>query len=83
MAQGFPQDIWRYNVKQRHEAIYIGNDEHHITVLRNVSGWHVTVGGQHSGQVAGRFEDLVGLRWDVTPEIGRALDWFRDNRANF
>ncbi|ABF90984.1 conserved hypothetical protein [Myxococcus xanthus DK 1622] len=81
-VHGHPPDIWYYNVKLRNEAIYIGTNEHHITVLANHGGWHVTINQSHDGQVAGGFDDLVNLRWDVTPEIGRALEWIRHHRVN-
>jgi|GEM_PF-6516103 len=65
----------------RNEAIYIGTNDHHITVLANHGGWHVTINGNHDGQVAGGFDDLVSLQWDVTPEIGGALEWLRNHRV--
>ncbi|APR84040.1 Hypothetical protein A7982_09389 [Minicystis rosea] len=79
---GFPTNQWRYNVKLRDEAIYIGDDQQHFTVLRDHPGWHVTINGSHSGQVQGSFHDLVHMNWDVTPGIGDALAWFRSNRTN-
>ncbi|WP_437591451.1 hypothetical protein [Sorangium sp. So ce1000] len=81
MPNNFPLGRWRYNVRFDNDRVLIGNDYHHITVLSGLAGWHVTIGGQHAGQVAGGFDDLVGLAWDVTPEIKQALDWFKDNRT--
>lgn len=81
VEQNFPVGVWRYGVKLTHEAIYIGRDAHHFTFLRNHGGWHVTINGQHEGQVEGSFDDLIRMRWDVSPEIGDAFKWFSDHRS--
>ncbi|WP_437761104.1 hypothetical protein WMF27_06560 [Sorangium sp. So ce281] len=81
VANNFPMGRWRYNVRFDADRVLIGTDYQHITVLAGVAGWHVTIGGQHPGQVAGGFDALVSLRWDVTPEIGQALEWFNANRS--
>lgn len=47
-------------------------------------GFQPTLGAWGSaGQVAGGFNALMRLKWDVTPEVGRALDGFRDNRVDW
>jgi len=82
VSQNFPYGVWRYGVKMTQDAIYIGRDAHHFTFLNRHSGWHVTINGQHEGQVAGSFDDLMRMRWDVTPEIRDAFDWFAQHRSN-
>ena len=78
-ANGHPYGRWHYNVKLTHGAIYIGTNAHHFTVLSAHAGYHVTINGNHSGQIAANLYTLLRTRWDVTPAIGRALEWFRQH----
>ena len=80
ITQGFHLDgHWHFGVNATEERIMIGTDDHHFTVLRGVNGYHATVGGHHDGQRACDYETFLNARWDVTPLIGAALDWFRDH----
>ena len=77
---------WSYHVKAREEAIYIGDDDYHITVLRAHDVYHKTVqrlgqGQRNSTTVAAVIADLqsVGQRWDTTADMLSALEWFQNH----
>ena len=82
MDKSFPVGKWHYSVKisSSQDAIYIGNDKFHYTVLSGVNGFHHTVNGVNRGQVdATTFTELIKkCRWDCTAEMLAALNWFQN-----
>ena len=81
-------DKWKYGVKAKQgEAIYIGDDDAHVTVLAGTDGYHKTINritGTHDQTVTtldGLIEKCTkgSTAWDITPTILTALQWFKDN----
>ncbi|MEM7153355.1 MAG: hypothetical protein AAF799_10975 [Myxococcota bacterium] len=75
---------WKYNVKAKlNEAIYIGTNLDHITILAHTRGYHRTVGRRTGRQVTAimRVPELCYEvnRAGFSREITEALAWFHDH----
>ncbi|WNG40170.1 hypothetical protein F0U61_45690 [Archangium violaceum] len=91
-AHNHPTGEWRYNVKiaASGDAIYIGDNSNHCTVLSYDSGFHHTEGGsslngQHRSyttieRMLERAE-YYGNAPFYTDKIRNALRWLRDNQV--
>ena len=79
-ANNFPNNKWKYDVKKRTESILIGEDNHHMTILKNTAGFHMTINGSHDGQKNVTLDKFFKTKWDVTPKIGDALEWFKGEK---
>ena len=80
--RNFPVGKSKYSVKitSGQDAIYIGNDDNHFTILKDTDGFHHTVNQAGEGQQAATtIDDLITLcSQDCTPEMMKALTWMRD-----
>ncbi|MCA9708200.1 MAG: hypothetical protein KDK70_20275 [Myxococcales bacterium] len=75
---------WRYGVKAKPgEAIYIGTDQDHITILANTNGYHRTIDRQTGRQDTSitRVPELyfASNGQGFSAETTRALEWFWDH----
>ncbi len=87
----FPTGTWKYGVKltNSEDAIYIGDDGNHCTVLFGTAGYHHTengrsLNGQHEAYTT--IESMLE-RAEYNPEfysqtIIDALKWFKTNKSN-
>lgn len=82
---------WSYGVKisNTQDAIYIGDDFNHCTVLKGVDGYHHTEGGhstngQHEGYttIAKMIERVEYNPAFYTRTIGDALTWLENNKVS-
>jgi hypothetical protein len=78
---------WRYGVKDKqNEAIYLGDDNAHLTILCNTNGYHKTINRVTGPQdlTATTLDVIIrkctaGAAFDITPTIKSALQWFKNN----
>ena len=73
MAFNHPDRVWRYNVKNNGEAIYVGNDHCHVTILAGQDGFHLTENGfnyPHQGNIT----SIYGIENYVCPNIREPME---------
>ncbi|GLS24639.1 hypothetical protein [Marinibactrum halimedae] len=78
---------WKFGVKAiQGEAIYIGDDDAHLTILSKVNGYHKTINKITGPQdlTATTLDAIirkceVGDAFDITPTINNTLQWFKNN----
>jgi hypothetical protein len=91
MLNNFPSGKWSHGVKisRTGDAIYIGDDHNHCTVLSGTAGYHHTeyghsANGQHEAYTS--LTDLLErVRYNrefYTNTILDALEWLEKNKTN-
>jgi hypothetical protein len=91
MQHGHVAGKWNWGVKltENQEAVYIGDDANHITILKGTNGFHhtqngVSSNGQHEGYTS--IESILE-RVDYNPshyntQIRDALTWLKNNKSS-